>query len=377
MEQINDIFEKVKNIKIEGDKQIWWIAFALSVFSILVVYSASGGQAAKINPEWLLLKHIFHLSLAWCFMYACSQVQYVQFARFAQLATLICIPLLIWARFSPAINDAHRWISVGGISFQPSELAKIALVTSLATMLARRTKVNYKENPFQLISMLFFCGIICGFIAISNVSSAIMLLMTCFVILYIGGVGIKNLVILVGGGVVLIGIAVLFLSERKATAQKRISSYTEAFMDDTKADKQLKDAYKAIAYGNLLGVGPGQSHQRNFLAYGYAEYIFAIIAEEYGLWGSLLVIALYIWLMNRAFKILNNTNRALGGFMAIGIAFTIGIQAFANIAVTLGILPNTGLTLPLLSMGGTSLSINGIAFGILISTSRGDFEEAI
>lgn len=377
MEQLNDILVKVKNIKIEGDKQIWWIAFALSIFSILVVYSASGGQAAKINPEWLLLKHIFHLSLAWGFMYACSQVQYVQFARFAQLATILCVPLLIWAKFSPAINDAHRWISVAGISFQPSELAKIALVTSLATMLARRTKVNYKENPFQLISMIAFCVVICGFIAISNVSSAIMLLSTCFVILYIGGVGVKNLLILVGGGLVIIGIVVLFLSERKATAQKRISSYSEAFMDDTKADKQLKDAYKAIAYGNLMGVGPGQSHQRNFLAYGYAEYIFAIIAEEYGLWGSLLVIALYIWLMNRAFKILNNTNRALGGFMAIGIAFTIGIQAFANIAVTLGILPNTGLTLPLLSMGGTSLSINGIAFGILISTSRGDFEEAI
>lgn len=365
-----------KNVEFRGDKPIWWIAGVLSIFGIIVVYSASGANADKINPEMSVIKHCIHLTIAWLIMYSCSLINYTNFVRFSQLFTLFCWLLLIYVKFrGEEINGATRWIIIAGQSFQPSDLAKIALITQLAGMMAARNKVNYIEQPFKLVAMVVWCIITCGLIAMSNTSNGLLLLATCIIFLFVGGLNAIYLVGLTVVGILVIFLAVLFGGERYETAVKRINSYTNSLTDDTKVERQLKQSYKAIAYGGFMGVGPGKSHQRNFLAFGYAEFIFAIIAEEYGLIGSLIIIGLYVWLINRAFKILNNSNRALGGFLAIGIAFTIGIQAFINIAVTLGILPTTGLTLPMVSMGGTSLMMNGLAFGILISASRGDIDE--
>ena len=359
-----------------GDPVIWIIVFVLSFFSILVVYSASGSLAYRQmegNTEFYLFKHTSLILLSLVAMWLAHKVDYRYYSRISKLALWISVPLLIYAwKAGVNINDASRWITIPFINqvFQPSDLAKLALITSLASMLSKRQQ-NIKDFRESLIPLLLWCGVICGLIAMANISTAILLFMTCMLLMFIGRVPVKYLAMLLVVGA-LAGSIALSLGQRGDTATSRIQD----FLDPTEVPFQTKQSYIAIATGGIMGKGAGNSTQRNYLPHSYSDFIYAIFVEEYGLAGGVVLIFLYLALLYRGMVVAANSERAYGGLLSAGLAFALVVQALINIGVTVGLGPVTGLPLPLLSMGGTSLLFTGVALGIILSVSRGEVDEA-
>jgi cell division protein FtsW len=360
---------------IKGDKQIWWIVALLTTFSLLIVYSAIG---AKYSPELFLIKHLAHLGIALLFMWLAHKINYSYYAKLSHFGVFASIVLLIYAKyFGVTLNEATRWVNIAGFQFQPSDLAKLALIANLATMLARRQKINYQEN--LLVSLGFMigkCALICGLIAMSNVSTGVLLLITCFIIMFIGRVPMKYLFSLFLFGSLALALAVILDPQRLETAKNRVERYLNSWQNSDNTVYQIKEGYKAMANGGYFGVGPGNSHQRNFLPYCYADFIYPIIIEEWGLMGGIFIITLFLWLLYRGLIILQNADRALGGLLAAGLSISLVLQALVNMAVTVELFPTTGLTLPFLSMGGTSLLFTGISIGIILSASQTGTDES-
>ncbi|MGD1841696.1 MAG: FtsW/RodA/SpoVE family cell cycle protein [Thermonemataceae bacterium] len=363
----------------KGDPVIWYIVVALSVISILVVYSATQSLAYKQslnNPEKYLIKHTSLVVLALVVMWIAHRIDYRFYARLSLLALYLSVPLLlITLVFGPTINEATRWLTIPLIeqSFQPSDLAKLALIAHLAAMLSKRQQ-NIESVKESLFPMLVWIGVICGLIAISNFSNAAMLFATSLLIMFIGRVPIRYFLILLVIGGLSISFA-LVEGQRFETAVSRWEAYKKSLYDSDNAHPQAQESYMAIASGGITGKGPGNSDQRNFLPHPYSDFIFAIIVEEYGLLGGALVVFLYLALLYRAMMIMAQSNRAFGGILAAGLAFSLVIQAMIHMSVAVGLVPITGLPLPLLSMGGTSLLFTGISIGVILSVSRGDIIE--
>jgi len=360
---------------LQGDPVIWIIVFALSLISILVVYSATGTLAYRRmegNTEYYLMKHTALILLSFFAMWVAHKIDYRYYSKLSKLALWVSVPLLIYAwRSGVNINDASRWITIPIINqvFQPSDLAKLALITSLAAMLARRQQ-NIEDFKESLIPMLLWCGVICGLIGLTNLSTALLLFATCMLLMFIGRVPVKYLAMLVVVGV-LAGSVAVSLGQRGGTAISRL----ESFFIKKEIPFQAEQSYIAISTGGITGKGPGQSDRRNFLPHPYSDFIFAIIVEEYGLIGALFVIALYLALLYRGMVTVANSQRAYGGLLSAGLSFAIVIQAMVNMGVAVGLGPITGLPLPLVSMGGTSLLFTGISLGIILSVSRGEVDE--
>lgn len=362
---------------LKGDRQVWWIVGILMIISILAVYTATGAEGAKSMPEALLFKHIMHLGLAAVAMFVAHKIDYIHYSRISELGVWISVPLLLWAKFGGVeLNEAHRWVKIGFVSFQPSDLAKVCLIAFLATMLAKRQRVEYKDNIFVNFWMqVIWCVVICGLIGMSNASNGMLLLLTCFVVMYIGRVPAKQLITLILVGSLCIGAGIYFGKERLGTVKTRVENFVNSWQGG-KPEWQVAEGYKAFANGGITGVGPGNSHQRNSIPYGYAEYIYPIIVEEYGIIGAVSVLAVFLWLLYRGVKILSKTDRALKGLLVAGLTTSLVLQALFNLAVTVELFPTTGLTLPLISMGGTSLLFTGLSLGIILSASKQEETEA-
>ncbi|MCG8309002.1 MAG: FtsW/RodA/SpoVE family cell cycle protein [Cytophagales bacterium] len=362
-----------RNLK--GDPVIWVIVVALSVLSILVVYSATGTLAYKNlggNTEHYLLRHSFLVILSLVAMWAAHLVDYRYYARISRFALLISVPLLIFSwQFGTSLNEASRWITIPVINktFQPSDLAKLALITQLASMLARRQQ-NIQDFKESLVPILLWCGLICGLIAMTDLSTAGLLLVTCMILLFIGRVPMKYLVMLTFVGLIAGSIA-FSIGQRRETAITRIQD----FINPEEIPFQAKQSYIAIATGGISGKGPGNSVRRNFLPHSYSDFIFAIIVEEYGIIGAVCVILLYLGLLYRGLLTATKSERAFGGLLSAGLSLALVLQAMVNIGVAVGLLPITGLPLPLVSMGGTSLLFTGLSLGIILSVSRGEIDE--
>ena len=362
-----------KNLK--GDPVIWVIVIALSILSILVVYSATGTLAYKNlggNTEHYLLRHSFLVILSLVAMWAAHQVDYRYYAKISRFALLISVPLLLFSwQFGTSLNEASRWITIPVINktFQPSDLAKLALITQLASMLARRQQ-NINDFKESLVPILLWCGLICGLIAMTDLSTAGLLLVTCMILLFIGRVPMKYLIMLTFVGAIAGSIAFSF-GQRRETAITRI----QEFINPEEIPFQAKQSYIAIATGGISGRGPGNSVRRNFLPHSYSDFIFAIIVEEYGVIGATLVILLYLGLLYRGLLTATKSERAFGGLLSAGLSLALVLQAMVNIGVAVGLLPITGLPLPLVSMGGTSLLFTGLSLGIILSVSRGEIDE--
>jgi cell division protein FtsW len=359
----------------KGDPIIWGIVILLSLFSILVVYSATGSLAYKYaggNTELYLFKHSMLIFVSLGVMWAAHRIPYRKYAIYARLGVIASIPLLmVTYLFGSNINEANRWITIPVINqaFQPSDLAKLALIAAIAGMLAKRQN-SIKDFKSTFVPIIIAIGLICGLIAMANFSTAILLLMTCLLIMFIGRVPVKYLAI-----VVLVGVLGLttagFIGQRGETLISRV----EAFLDEDEIPFQAEQSFIAIATGGLTGKGPGNSEQRNSLPHPYSDFIYAIIIEEYGMVGGFGVLFLYLALLYRGMRIVANSNKAFGGLLSAGLSFALVIQALVNMAVAVGLGPITGLPLPLLSMGGTSLVFTGISLGIILSVSRGDHQE--
>lgn len=359
-----------RNLK--GDPVIWFVVLALSVLSILVVYSATGTLAYKRmegNTEHYLIKHSMLVLLGLFAMWAAHKIDYRYFSGLSRFALWISVPLLFFTwKFGVNINEASRWIHIPIINqaFQPSDLAKLALIAHLANMLSKRQQ-NISDIKESLIPILFWCGIICGLIALTNMSTAMLLFGTCMVLMFIGRVPVKYLFLLILVGLLAGSIAVT-IGQRGNTFTSRIEDY----LNPEELSFQAKQSYIAIATGGISGKGPGQSDQRNFLPHPYSDFIFAIIIEEYGLIGGAVVIVLYLILLYRGMRTVARSEKAYGGLLSAGLSFALVLQALVNMAVAVGLVPVTGLPLPLISMGGTSLLFTGISLGIILSVSRSE-----
>jgi cell division protein FtsW len=359
---------------LQGDKVIWAVVFALSLISILVVYSSIGTLAYKraSSPEQILIRHTFHVIIGLTAMWFAHRVDYRYYSKLSRYALWACIPLLIYTKFNGiTVNDTARWIAIPLVgSFQPSDFASLALIVNLASMLSKRQQ-NIEDIKESLIPILFWCGIICGLIALTNMSTAMLLLVTCLLIMFIGRVPTKYLAMLVFVGLLFGALAFKF-GDRGQTMVTRIKDYIGFIQGEKEPQFQAKHGYIAIATGGVTGKGPGNSDQRNILPNPFADFIFAILIEEYGMIGALVVLALYLTLLHRGMKAAYNSERAFGGLLSAGLCFDLVCQAMINMGVVVGLGPVTGQPLPLISMGGTSMVFTGLALGIVLSVSRGE-----
>ncbi len=363
-----------RNLK--GDIQIWGVVLILSLMSVFVVYSAVVTQAFKEtngNTESFLLKHGGLVLLGILCTWVAHQIDYRYFGWLSRIGLWLSVPLLLYTYFfGQKDNSATRrlLVPVVNLTFQPSDLAKLALISGLAYMLARRRNRDWEQEPELLVNMILWIAVICGLIALSNASTAVLLGSTSFLLLFIGGVPPRHLFVTILACGLAGGLA-LAIGQRLPTVFARI----ERMQSDT-LEFQVEMGRIAIANGGLIGQGPGNSHQKNVLPEPSSDFIYAIIVEEYGLLGGLFTLGIYLWLLWRGMQAIRRSTRSFGGLLSAGLTFSLVIQALINMGVVVGLGPVTGLTLPFMSMGGTSLLFSGIAIGIVLRVSRDDTDES-
>ena len=358
---------------LKGDTWIWCVFIFFSLCGIVLVYSATRTLAyknAEGNTEFFLIKHALLVIFSFLSAYVCHRFNYMDIYYFRLPEYLLCISamlLLFTWLVGTTYNEASRWITIPLINstFQPSDLAKLALLAYLAKILCKKKR---SASGFRWI--LASCVVICGLISAADFSGGLLLFANCFVLLIIGRLPINYLLNTVLVGIITVYLALEF-GQRGITVFSRVNNYREVLSGKSEPTYQVKLSYIALASGGILGKGPGNSIQKNFLPHPYSDFIFAIFVEEYGLMGGMVLIAAYMLLLYRSAVIVFKSRDTFAGLLVIGFTFSIVMQALVHIGVVLGLLPVTGLTLPMLSMGGTSLIFNGIAFGVILSVSRG------
>ncbi|GGH15559.1 FtsW/RodA/SpoVE family cell cycle protein [Mucilaginibacter phyllosphaerae] len=369
---MNQILSNVK-----GDRWIWLIVILLSVLSLLAVYSSTGTLAYKQGKatEFILVKHMAMLFGGIALMYISHRIDYRYYAGISKILMVITIPLLLYTLlFGNHVNDASRWIAIPGtgLTFQTSDLAKLALITYLARTLSRKQE-NIKDVKNSFIPIMGSVCVVFILIALANLSTALMLFGVSILLLIIGRISIKQIsVVCLAGAVLLAG--VIFLGPRRATYVSRIHAFMHPELANADKSFQSDHSKIAIATGGVFGKGPGNSTERNYLPHPYSDFIYATIVEEYGLIGGFALVGIYLFLLYRCIKIVTKAPKAFGALLACGLSFSLTIQAFANMAVAVGLGPVTGVPLPLVSMGGTSILFTSVAFGIILSVSR-DIDE--
>lgn len=362
----------------KGDRIIWGVVIVLSLISLMVVYSSTGSLAYRLNKghtEIYLIKQLGTLMAGIFIVYLAHKVNYTIYSRIAVLLFAISIPLLLYTLcFGTTLNEGSRWIKLPlvNLTFQTSDLAKLGLFMFLARQLS--TIQNDLDN-LKRVSLQIFLPVIviCGLIAMANLSTALMIALSCGVLFFIGRVRMYHLMILAISGLLMFGIlfAVSKMTGygRAATWEERVKNFTSKNKDDVPF--QVTQAKIAIAQGGLCGKGVGNSTQRNFLPHPYSDMIFPVIIEEYGLIvGGVGMIFLYLLFLWRSIIIFRRCPFAFGAFLAVGLSFTLVFQAFLNMGVGVNLLPVTGLTMPLVSMGGSSIWFTCLAIGIILSVSR-------
>jgi cell division protein FtsW len=398
---VNDFINIPKNHfqnlgqKTSGDKVIWATVVLLALVSLLVVYSSTGLLAYRYNKgntEIYLFKQVMFITIGVAIIYFAHRVNYTIYSKWSRILFLIAIPLLIWTLFfGVRLNEGSRWIRLPiiNLTFQTSDLAKLALFMYIGRMLSRKQDVikDFKKGFLPIIIPVL---ITCMLVAPANLSTALLIGSTSLLLMFIGRVSMKH----IGATIGLAAIPVLILvfismayydSEegkskdlpavleigRMPTWIKRVQNF---MYDSKQADKednyQVNQAKIAIANGGLIGLGPGNSTARNFLPHPYSDFIYAIIIEEYGMVGGMFIIFIYLVFLYRSIRIFRKCPFAFGAFLALGLSFTLVIQALINMAVNVNLFPVTGVTLPLVSMGGSSFLFTCLAIGIILSVAR-------
>ena len=372
--------------KIPGDHVIRAIVVILLLSSILLVYSSSSSLAFKehtTNFAYLLKQGQF-VALGLAALIICYLIPLGWYRLLAYPVFIISILLLILLPFmGEYINGARRWLNICGIRFQPTEIAKIAVILYLARVLEINKLDTFKEF---LIKIVVPVGIVFILIMIGSVSTALFIALLSFMILFIAGVKWNYLFKTMGIGAAGLTVLVLLhlsfgLFPRMDTATSRlkkffvkteISQQLSAEEKQKIADKTYQEDMAKIAISSvgILGKGPGKSTQRYVLPHPYSDYIYTIIIEEYGLIGGVFILMLYLWFLFRCIILVKSCTKIFTAITVGGLGLLITIQAILHILVNVGYLPVTGHTLPLLSLGGTSLVILSCAFGIILSVSR-------
>ena len=367
--------------ELRGDRVLWAIIILLSMISMVAVYSAVANLAYRNSGgavNGYIFKHGVILGFGLVIVYIGHLLAYTKYSRWAPTMLIVAIILLLLTQiFGTEINGAKRWLTIPGINltFQSSDFAKLALIIFVARAIGSKQDVikDFRE-AFVPIILPVLC--ICLLIALSDLSSAIMLFVICILMMVIGRVALQYIVMLILLGISVFSILVMVGSKypqlvpRAATWEKRIETYFNPAAAKVDDRRQITGAMVAIANGGILGVGPGNSTQRHTLYSAQSDFIYSIIVEEYGAVGGIVLISIYLLLFFRVIRLVTRSSKAFGAMVAFGIGLSLLLQAFLNIAVNLDLLPVTGLTLPLVSMGGTSLLFTCIALGILMSVSK-------
>jgi cell division protein FtsW len=408
MNQTSDIRFSDLNIKpttifksTRGDKVIWALVLLLVLVSLLAVYSATGSLAYKKykgNTEVYLFKQIAFIAIGFCIIYFAHRVNYTIYSKVAKILFLFSIPLLLYTLFfGVTMNEGSRWIRVPVINMtmQTSDLAKLALFMFLARLLSRKQN-KIKDFKKGFLPVIIPIGITCLLIAPANLSTALLLGASCMLLLFIGRVSAKHLMLVIG--IALIPVMFLVMAavikhkssgneetvavskEKSSKLFARVETWigrVENFIYGSAAGAasdddhyQSNQAKIAIARGGWFGEGPGNGEARNFLPQAYNDYIFATLIEEYGLIGGAFILFIYLVFLFRSIRLFKQCPFAFGAFLALGLSFTLVIQAMANMAVNVNLFPVTGVTLPLISMGGSSFLFTCLSIGIILSVAR-------
>ncbi|MEO7769061.1 MAG: FtsW/RodA/SpoVE family cell cycle protein [Ferruginibacter sp.] len=380
--------------KTKGDRVIWAIVIILTLMSLLVVYSSTGSLAYKYSKstESYLFKQFTFIILGVIIIYFAHRVNYTIYSRVALILFLISIPLLIYTYFFGAtLNEGSRWIKlpVINMTFQTSDLAKLALFMYMSRQLSKKQKV-IKDFRKGFLPIIIPVAIICLLIAPANLSTAMLVAGTSFMLMFIGRVSTKHILLTISIALIPIMLLLLvavkyydkeegkskdlpamFSSGRMPTWISRIQTFVYSSKGDgNEKSYQINQAKIAIASGGWFGRGPGNSNARNFLPHSYSDFIFAIILEEYGLIGGAFIVFIYLLFLYRCIRLYRKCPFAFGAFLALALSFTLVIQAIANMGVNVNVFPNTGVTLPLVSMGGSSFLFTCLSIGIILSVAR-------
>lgn len=369
---------------LKGDKTIWALVALLAVFSFIPVYTASSNLAylngGSGNTLSYLFKHFAHLSVGFLFMFLVHKIPYRYFKGLSLILIPVVILLLVYTLFQGTTiggANASRWIQVPivNMSFQTSSLASLVLMVYVAKYLARTKdeEVTLKSSFLPLWLPVFM---VIGLILPANFSTAFLVAFGVFVLAFVGGYPIKNLLAVLGigiaGAAIFILTAVAFPSlfpNRVDTWKSRIENFSSS--EKTQEQYQVEKAKIAIASGGITGTGIGKSVQRNFLPQSSSDFIYAIIIEEMGLIGGLGVMLAYLILLYRIAIITTKTEDVFGKLVVVAVGFPIVLQAFINMGVAVELFPVTGQTLPLISSGGTSIWMTCLAIGIIQSVKAG------
>lgn len=370
------VFKRIKSLRLTRGKMdfsILLMVSALCAFGLVMIFSASYYYAqhysgANNDSFYYLKKQLVYLLIGYPVMLMVSMIDYRLIERlrsvFLAVSVLLLIAVLLWGQ---DLNGGKRWLPVAGITIQPSELAKFGLMIFMCSYMSRH-KNEMHTFRFGMLPMLIAIGFIAGLVMLQpNMSMAVIIGFIGVVLLYLGGCDIKQLL---GLGVLAV-IAVVVLAFAQPYRRARMTSFSNPETDPLGSGYQLLQSYYAIGSGGFFGKGLNNSYQKLlYMTYGESDFIFAILCEEFGFFGGLVVILMYAWIVFRGIVISMRCRDRFGSLLAAGISIVFGFQVFVNIGVVTGLLPTTGQSLPFISAGGTSLIVFLAAMGLLLSISR-------
>lgn len=385
---LGDIVRKI----FKGDKVIWTVFIILCIISLVEIFSATSTIVYRQQNQWgPILRHTMFLIGGVGVILFIHNIPYRFFSSLIFVLIGAVVLLILTPFIGESVNNADRWISIMGFTIQPSEIAKISLMGTIAFLLSKQKG----ENDGILFKwMIGLMVVVCGIIAMDNLSTAVLLFTVCFLLMFIGNVKIIRLFKVAGSGIAIILLFVLLLNiipetwtdkgplNRLGTWQNRISHFgdtkemsEEEYYTITDDNYQVAHAKIAISNGGVFGVFPGNSTERDFLPQAYSDFIYAIIIEEMGILGGMLVLLLYVIILIRSGIIARKTEKLFPKYLVLGSALMLSMQAFINMAVAVNLIPVTGQPLPLISRGGTSTLITCAYFGLILSADRFGFSK--
>ncbi|PXZ44951.1 MULTISPECIES: FtsW/RodA/SpoVE family cell cycle protein [Sanguibacteroides] len=381
-------FDLRKKLSFKGDRILWYVIIGLMLASVMVVYSSTGSLAYRVrsgNTSYFLIKQVILMSGCLVVILTLQSIHYKYFLSFAKIVLGMSFIFLLWAKFAgTTLNDAGRWVTIPGIgfTFQPSEMAKLGVIMYCARVIAFYQNERCCDDE-ALKKILFVAGPVIFLIFLDNFSTSLLMGLVCLAMLFVGRLRLKLIAMSVGALVatILVLLVLAFtvpkVAEigRIATVKSRIVNFFNPESVNSDDSYQSDQAKIAVAKGGLVGLGPGNSVQRNFLPHPYSDFIFAIIIEEYGLLGAGVVMLLYLIILYRIGVIVRRCTRTFPAILVTGLGLSIVFQALVNMGVCVGLMPVTGQPLPLMSMGGTSLIFTSAAFGMILSVSHTFSEE--
>lgn len=340
----------------------------LMVLSLGVVYSAGSSWMAQkgSSSDTLLGSHAAKVLISFLALFLAMQIDYKIYRKISKPAVLAAVGLLgLTLVFGGEVKGAARWISLGGVGFQPSEFAKFALLFHLATLIVQKGD-RIRDFKTGFVPLAFWVGVVAALVLLQpNFSTGVMIVALSFVMLYVGRVKLTHIALSVAAVLPLLTAYMLTAEYR----MRRIMGFLQG-EGSSSATHQLTQGIIGFGNGGILGLGPGGSRQRDlFLPESYGDFVFSIVGEEYGLVGTVFIILLFVVIMLRGIKIARHAPDQFGSLLAVGITSTIALYALVNAGVTLGILPTTGLPMPFVSYGGTSMLFSAAAVGVLLNIS--------